>query len=213
MLELIPSRLRVALAILAAATVVSAQPVPLVSVPRFTHPGAGQVYYFVLTDRFANGSTANDTGGISGGPEISGFDPSRIGDYHGGDLAGLTARLDYIKGLGATTVWVTPPFVNKPMQLGSAGYHGYWILDFLHVDPHLGTDAEFREFVAQAHARGLRVYLDIIVNHTADVIQYAGGRTDYIPTAVAPYRDAQGRPFDPRTVAYNGLNSPDLFPA
>ena len=180
--------------------------------PRFTHPGAGQVFYFVLTDRFANGSTANDDGGIAGGPEVSGFDPSRIGYYHGGDLAGLTARLDYIKGLGATTVWVTPPFVNKPMQLGSAGYHGYWILDFLHVDPHLGTDAEFKEFVAQAHARGLKVCLDIVINHTADVIKYEGGRTDYIPRNQAPYRDAQGRAFDLGAVAYNGLGSPAAFP-
>ncbi len=206
-------RLFSALAGLAAAACAFAQPVPAVSVPRFTHPGAGQVFYFVLTDRFANGSTANDTGGIAGGPEVSGFDPSRIGYFHGGDLAGLTAKLDYIQGLGATTIWVTPPFVNKPMQLGSAGYHGYWILDFLHVDPHLGTDAEFKEFVRQAHARGLKVCLDIVVNHTADVIHYEGGHTDYIPRTLAPYRDAQGRPFDVGAVAYNGLNSPASFPA
>ncbi len=183
-----------------------------VSVPRFTHPGAGQTIYFVLTDRFANGSTANDTGGFSGGREEHGFDPAKIGYFHGGDFAGLTARLDYIKGLGASAVWVTPPFRNKPVQLGSAGYHGYWILDFLHVDPHLGTDAEFREFVAQAHARGLKVYLDIIVNHTADVIRYQGGRTDYISKAVAPNRDAAGRPFDERAVAFNGFNAA-AFPA
>ena len=187
----------------------SAEPVV---VPRFTHPGAGQTFYFVLTDRFANGRTANDRGGLAGGPEQTGFDPTRIGYYHGGDFAGLTARLDYIQGLGATAVWVTPPFRNKPVQLGSAGYHGYWILDFLHVDPHLGTDAEFREFVAQAHARGLKVYLDIIVNHTADVIQYEGGRTDYVSKTVAPYRDATGRPFDEHAVAFNGLNAA-AFPA
>jgi glycosidase len=186
---------------------------PVVSVPRLTHPGAGQVFYFLLTDRFANGDRANDTGGISGGPEASGFDPTRIGYYHGGDFAGLIAKLDYIKGLGATEVWVTPPFRNKPMQRDSAGYHGYWILDFLHVDPHLGTDADFREFVAQAHARGLKVCLDIVVNHTADVIQYEGGKTAYIPRNLAPYRDASGRPFDIAAAAYNGVNSPDTFPA
>ena len=206
------SRLLAGLATMTAAAAL-AQSVPPVSVPRHTHPGAGQVFYFVLTDRFANGSTANDIGGIAGGPEMSGFDPTRIGYYHGGDFAGLSAKLDYIKGLGATTVWVTPPFVNKPMQLGSAGYHGYWITDFLHVDPHLGTDAEFKEFVRQAHARGLKVCLDIVINHTADVIQYEGGRSDYIPRSLAPYRDAQGRPFDLGAVAYNGVNSPDSFPA
>jgi glycosidase len=185
---------------------------PLVSVPRFANPGAGQVFYFVLTDRFANGSTANDTGGLGGDRNLNGFDPTAISHYHGGDFLGLTARLDYIKGLGATAIWITPPFANKAVQDGTAGYHGYWILDFLHIDPHLGTDAEFREFVAQAHARGLRVYLDIVTNHTADVIAYRDGGTAYIDIAHAPYRDAFGRPFDEHAAAYNGLNSPDLFP-
>ncbi len=183
-----------------------------VSVPRFTHPGGGQVFYFLLTDRFANGSTANDTGGIAGGPDVSGFDPTRISHYHGGDFIGLTSKLDYIKGLGVTAIWITPPFVNKPMQEGTAGYHGYWILDFTRVDPHLGTDSEFRTFVAEAHARGLRVYLDIVVNHTADVIKYRDGNTAYRTMAEAPYRDAAGRPFDPHDVAYNGVDSAPVFP-
>jgi alpha-amylase len=201
------------LAFFAGAVAAPADIAPIVSVPRFTHPGAGQTFYFVLTDRFANGRTDNDTGGQPGGPDDHGFDPSRIGFYHGGDFAGLTAKLDYIKHLGATAVWVAPPFRNKPMQAGSAGYHGYWILDFLHVDPHLGSDAEFREFVSQAHARGLKVYMDIIANHTADVIGYQGGKLDYVKRSAAPYRDANGRPFDERAVAYNGLTSADAFPA
>ncbi len=184
----------------------------LVSVPRFTHPGAGQVFYFLLTDRFANGSTANDTGGIPGGPDVSGFDPTRISHFHGGDFIGLTSKLDYIKQLGATAIWITPPFRNKPMQAGTAGYHGYWILDFTEIDPHLGTEGDFREFVAQAHARGLRVYLDIVVNHTADVIRYKDGSTRYVTMADAPYRDASGRPFDPHAVAYNGVGAVDNFP-
>jgi len=185
---------------------------PLVSVPRFTHPGAGQVIYFLLTDRFANGSAANDTGGIAGGPDASGFDPTRISHYHGGDLVGLTSKLDYIKQLGATAIWITPPFKNKPVQGASASYHGYWILDFTRIDPHLGTDAQFREFVAQAHGRGLRVYLDIVVNHTADVIRYKDGTTTYRTMAEAPYRDASGVPFDPHEVAYNGVNPSSRFP-
>ena len=90
-------------------------------IPRFTHPGAGQTFYFVLTDRFANGNPANDTGALSGDAESHGFDPTRIGYFHGGDFAGLTARLDYLKALGTTAVWVTPPFQNKPVQSGSAG--------------------------------------------------------------------------------------------
>jgi alpha-amylase len=199
--------------ILVAADVRAGEPASdQVVVPRFTHPGAGQVFYFVMTDRFANGSRANDTGGIAGGPDVSGFDPTRISHYHGGDLIGLTSKLDYIKRLGATAIWITPPFKNKPMQEGTAGYHGYWILDFTQIDPHLGTEADFREFVAQAHARGLRVYLDIVANHTADVIKYRDGTTTYIDMATAPYRDADGKPFDPHAVAYNGLGSGADFP-
>jgi alpha-amylase len=178
---------------------------PLVSVPRFTHPGAGQVFYFVLTDRFANGSAANDDGGIAGGPERSGFDPTRISHYHGGDFVGLTSKLDYIKGLGVTAIWITPPFRNMAMSRGSAGYHGYWILDFTAIDPHLGTEGEFRTFVEQAHSRGLRVYLDIVINHTADVIHSGDGSEAYVPQAAVPYRDAAGAPFDPHAFAYNGI--------
>ena len=117
---------------------------------------------------------------------------------------GLTSKLDYIKGIGATAVWITPPFKNQAMLAGSAGYHGYWILDFTKIDPHLGTEAEFREFVTQAHARGLRVYLDIVVNHTADIIRFRDGY-DYRAMDEAPYRDSGGTPFDPHAVAYNGL--------
>lgn len=190
---------------------IAASPAPL-SVPRFTHPGAGQTYYFVLTDRFANGNPANDTGGHAGGPDDHGFDPTRISHYHGGDFAGLTARLDYLKNLGVTAVWVTPPFQNKPVQKGTAGYHGYWITDFLRIDPHLGTNDEFRAFVQAAHARGLRVTMDIIANHTADVIELEGDHR-YRTRADAPYRDAAGQPFDERAVAFNGLGDPAAFPA
>ena len=197
--------------VILATTVRAASPAPLVSVPRFTHQGAGQVFYFVLTDRFANGSAANDTGGFPGGPDQSGFDPTRISHYHGGDFVGLISKLDYIKQLGVTAVWITPPFRNKPMQTGTAGYHGYWILDFLHIDPHLGTDAEFQEFVTQAHARGLKVCLDIVINHTADVIQLQGDYS-YRDRTSSPYRDAAGKAFDERAVAYNGLNEPGVFP-
>jgi glycosidase len=178
-----------------------------VGVARLNRPGTGQVFYFLLTDRFANGDATNDTGGITGGPDMSGFDPTRISHFHGGDFAGLTRKLDYIRGLGATAIWITPPFVNKPMQRGSAGYHGYWIVDFTRIDPHLGTEAEFRRFVEAAHAQGLRVYLDIVVNHTADVIHYRDGSRTYVGMDAAPYRDAAGKPFDPRTLAYNGIGS------
>jgi glycosidase len=74
---------------------------------------------------------------------VSGFDPTRISHFHGGDLVGLTSKLDYIQHLGATAIWITPPFTNKPMQEGTAGYHGYWILDF------------FKNRPAPRHRRGI----------------------------------------------------------
>lgn len=190
-----------------------AQTVAPVAMPRFTHPGAGQTIYILMPDRFANGSTANDTGGIPGGPEENGYDPTRTGYFQGGDFPGLISKLDYIQGLNVTTIWTTPPFKNNPVQSGSAGYHGYWINDFLNIDPHFGTNDDYRAFVTQAHARGLRVYLDIVVNHTGDVIKNAEEKYTYIDTKTAPTRDASGQPFDERAVAYNGLNDPAAFPA
>lgn len=138
-----------------------------------------EIIYFVLPDRFANGDPRNDRGGLKGGPLQHGFDPAHKGFYHGGDLKGLTAKLDYIQGMGVTAIWFAPIFKNKPVQgrpgEESAGYHGYWVTDFTSVDPHFGTNAEFKAFVDAAHARGMKVYMDIITNHTADVIDYAEG--------------------------------------
>ena len=139
-------------------------------------PPEDEIVYFVLPDRFENGDSTNDRGNLEGGRLTTGFDPAHKGFYHGGDLKGLVARLDYIQGLGATAIWLGPIYKNKPVQGGpgqeSAGYHGYWITDFLSVDPHFGSDADMRTFVEAAHGRGMKVYLDIITNHTADVIQY-----------------------------------------
>ena len=138
-----------------------------------------EMIYFVLPDRFENGDTTNDLGGLKGGPLVHGFDPAHKGFYHGGDLKGLTRRLDYIQGMGVTAIWFAPIFKNKPVQgrpgEESSGYHGYWVTDFTSIDPHFGTNAEFKAFVEAAHARGMKVYMDIITNHTADVIDYAEG--------------------------------------
>ena len=135
-----------------------------------------EIIYFVLPDRFENGDTSNDRGGIEGGRLKDGYDPTDYGFYHGGDLKGLTQRLDYIQGLGMTAIWLTPIFENNPVQgpegQESSGYHGYWITDFTNVDPHIGTREDFKAFVDAAHARGMKVYMDIITNHTADIIAY-----------------------------------------
>lgn len=135
-----------------------------------------EVIYLIMPDRFANGDTANDRGGLADDRLVSGYDPAHKAFYHGGDLKGLIARLDYIQGLGATAIWLTPVFANKPVQgsgdSASAGYHGYWGTDFTTIDPHLGSRSDYKAFVDAAHARGMKVYFDIVVNHTADVIRY-----------------------------------------
>ena len=171
-------------------------------------------FYFVMADRFQNGSTANDKGGLTGGRLTTGSDPTDKAFYHGGDLRGLIDKLDYIQGLGTTAIWMTPSFKNKPVQgtpgAESAGYHGYWITDFTQIDPHLGTNADLKELIGKAHKRGIKVFFDIITNHTADVLDYPaedysgpdGNQSiPYVSKADEPYRDAAGHPFDDRDYA------------
>ncbi|KWV94663.1 alpha-amylase family glycosyl hydrolase [Erythrobacter sp. AP23] len=138
-----------------------------------------EIVYFVLPDRFENGDPTNDTGDFTGDRLATGYDPTAKGFFHGGDLKGLTQRLDYLERLGVTAIWFAPIFQNKPVQGPkgdeSAGYHGYWVTDFTRPDSHFGTRAEFKAFVDAAHSRGMKVYMDIITNHTADVIGYADG--------------------------------------
>jgi len=168
-------------ALLLGATILSdlaaAQPVTSPAASFRARAPEDEVIYFLLPDRFENGDPKNDRGGLKGDRLVTGFDPTSKGFYQGGDLRGLTKRLDYLQGLGVTAIWVAPIFKNKPVQgpkgQESAGYHGYWITDFTRVDPHLGTNDDFRALVDAAHARGMKVYMDIITNHTADVIKYA----------------------------------------
>jgi len=180
-----------------------------------------EVIYFVLPDRFANGDPGNDLGGYPDQPELSGFDPTHKGYFHGGDLIGLRQKLDYIQGLGATTLWLAPIFKNQPVQGPpgdlSAGYHGYWITDFTQVDPHFGSNDDFKALVDAAHARGMKVIMDIVINHTADVIQYR----ECVPPAAAalataspdchyrdrkafPYTRHGGKPGQPINSGFNG---------
>ena len=177
-----------------------AAPEPAVSGPAQAvraRPPEQDVVYFVLPDRFENGDPGNDKGGLKGDRLKTGYDPTARGFYHGGDLKGLTARLDYIQNLGASAIWLAPVFRNKPVQgpkgQESAGYHGYWVTDFTRIDPHFGTDADFKAFVDAAHARGMKVYMDIITNHTADVIEYREGADQGYP-----YRSKADYPFSRR---------------
>ncbi|WP_225891182.1 pullulanase-type alpha-1,6-glucosidase [Streptomyces dioscori] len=157
-------------------------------------------FYFVLPDRFANGDTANDKGGLTGSRLATGYDPTDKGFYQGGDLKGLTKKLDYIKDLGTTAIWLAPIFKNQPVQGtgadASAGYHGYWITDFTQVDPHFGTNADLERLIDKAHGKGMKVFFDVITNHTADVVDYEEKSYSYLSKGAFPYLTKDGEPFD-----------------
>ncbi|WTN46367.1 pullulanase-type alpha-1,6-glucosidase [Streptomyces sp. NBC_00631] len=164
------------------------------------HDDTREQFYFVMPDRFANGDTGNDKGGLTGSRLSTGYDPTDKGFYQGGDLKGLTKRLDYIKGLGTTAIWMAPIFKNKPVQgtgsNASAGYHGYWITDFTQVDPHFGTNKDLETLISKAHAKGMKVFFDVITNHTADVVDYQEKSYDYLSKGAFPYLTEDGQPFD-----------------
>ncbi|WP_461201025.1 alpha-amylase family glycosyl hydrolase [Anoxybacillus sp. TBDG-1] len=107
--------------------------------------------YFIMVDRFNNGNPKNDY-------EVNVHDPKA---YHGGDLQGIIDKLDYIKEMGFTAIWLTPIFANE-----KGGYHGYWIEDFYKVEEHFGTLDDFKRLVKEAHKRDMKVILDFVVNHT-----------------------------------------------
>lgn len=170
-----------------------------------------EIIYFLLPDRFENGDRNNDRGGLKGDRLKTGFDPTHKGFYHGGDLRGLSARLDYIQGLGATAIWLGPIYKNKAVQGApgqkSAGYHGYWITDFTRVDEHFGSRRDMKALVEAAHARGIKVYLDIITNHTADVISYRqcpSSECVYRSRADFPYSRAGGTDGSPINAGFLG---------
>jgi glycosidase len=173
--------------------------------PSARSPRLGEIIYFLLPDRFNDGDPSNNTGGtVSVDPEESGFDPVNRNFFHGGDLQGVAAKLDYLRDLGATSIWMSPIFRNRTVQnygkgaAPKAGYHGYWILDFTEVDPHFGSKADLGRLIAEAKNRGIGIILDAVVNHTADVIQPRNGIHDYQYKFSKPYLDASGKPFDDR---------------
>lgn len=124
--------------------------------------------YFLLTDRFANGDPGNDH---SFGRQKDGQD--EVATWHGGDFKGLTAKLDYIKALGINAIWITPMVEQVHGFIGGGeqgkfpfyGYHGYWALDFTKIDPNYGDEESLKKLVDEAHQRGMRIILDVVMNH------------------------------------------------
>ena len=129
--------------------------------------------YFVMTDRFYNGNTSNDHSyGRSVGEVDADNYAKRQGTFHGGDLAGMTQKIEegYFDDLGVNAIWITAPYEQIHGAICSEGfkhyaYHGYYALDFSNMDANMGTEEEMRKFVDTAHAHGIRVILDIVLNH------------------------------------------------
>lgn len=139
--------------------------------------------YFVLTDRFENGDPSNDQ---SYGRHKDGM--AEIGTFHGGDLLGLTNKLDYLKQLGVNALWISAPFEQIHGWVGGGtkgdfphyAYHGYYTQDWTNLDANMGSEADLRTLVDSAHQRGIRITFDVVMNHTgyatlADMQEYQFG--------------------------------------
>ena len=153
-----------------------------------------QIVYFVLLDRFADGDPANNDQGAGE------YDPGDSRRYSGGDLKGLIAQLDYIQGLGATAVWITPPNAHQwwDRQREYGGYHGYWPEHFAEVDPHFGTLDDYRALSDALHRRGMYLIQDIVVNHTGNYFDVARLAEDPAQAGFVRHRQPPGERFAPR---------------
>ena len=127
------------------------------------------VIYFAVTDRFFDGDTSNNDA-----YKVGDYDTSDKGgsSYHGGDFAGLNEKLDYLKDLGVNTIWITPIVENitddqpdAETGMDTYGYHGYWASDFTKLNKHLGTEEEFAALIEAAHSRGMKLMVDVVLNH------------------------------------------------
>jgi glycosidase len=116
------------------------------------------VMYLIMTDRFADGDTSNDSP-ANGSQAVNRSLPR---GWHGGDLRGIQDHLGYLKQLGVTTIWTTPVYDNGATP---ESYHGYGAVDMYGVDPHFGTLQDYERMVNAAHAQGLKVVLDTVPNH------------------------------------------------
>ena len=121
-----------------------------------------EVIYQIMVDRFADGDRGNDY-------RVDRTAPAR---YHGGDWLGIEDHLGYLQHLGVTALWISPIVKNVETDAGVDGYHGYWAQDFTQLNPHFGNLAALRNLVKAAHDRGMKVILDIVVNHLGQLFYY-----------------------------------------
>lgn len=131
------------------------------------------IVYFAITDRFCNGNGTNDHSyGRSVGEVDADLYETRQGTFHGGDISGLTQKIEegYFDILGINVLWITAPYEQMHGAICGDGfkyyaYHGYYPLDFTQMDKNMGTEEEFKTFVDVAHRHGIRVVIDVVMNH------------------------------------------------
>ncbi len=166
---------------------------------------AGEVVYSIQVDRFNDGDPTNDAATLSDDEEAFRTTPAYPHHvqtwHHGGDLQGIVNRLDYLVDLGVSSLWITPVLKNDK------DYHGYCTSDFTRIDPAFGTDADLRALTAQAHARGIRVILDVVVNHMCNADTSYASPADHAYCASYKSREQWGLPTDgkgarPGTLAF-----------
>ncbi len=163
-------------AILLSASAVCQNPPAPPPIPPVSDIHQGFIYQ-IVTDRFFDGDKSNDDPPQSAGEfDPNGFtSPTNWRDYWGGDLAGITQKIAYLKSMGVTAIWISPPIdnANKPDGGGASGYHGYWPRDMMRIEEHFGDAANswaaFDALTAAAHANGMKVIVDFVANHTNDI--------------------------------------------
>ncbi|MBK9128031.1 MAG: alpha-amylase [Phycisphaerales bacterium] len=184
-----------------------------------------QVLYFLMLDRFSDGNERGGYADASGQPVGTGDtplygrdDPGRV-DYdkwlsagagwQGGTIKGLTSKLGYLRRLGITALWISPPFRQVPFE---RSYHGYGVQNFLDIDPHFGTREEFRDLVRAAHDQGIYVILDVIAHHTGNVFTYDADRYPTHDESGRSYNDPRwdGRPYS--VAGFNDRNGQPTLP-
>ena len=189
-----------AMLLLLASSALDAQPLRLhVASPDWR----AQIIYFAMIDRFDDGDPTNNR------QSANDFDPNDHRKYSGGDLVGLTRRLDYIQGLGATTLWITPPVAHQwwdgAIQYG--GYHGYWAENFARVDAHFGDLRDYQRLADGLHRKGMYLVQDIVVNHTGNYLRYPREWDAADPT-VGVAMNTQSEPPGPPSQKGLELNDP-----
>jgi len=152
-----------------------------------------EIIYQVLIDRFADGDQGNDMG----------VDPTSLAHWQGGDWKGLQDHLDYVQALGVTALWISPVVQNVDSDSGFSGYHGYWTQDLSAPNPHFGDVPALRSLVAAAHGMGIKVILDIVVNHMGQLFYYDINDNGQPDTSIS---GGGCNVWDP------GSNSADLYP-